>query len=267
METDLKPKKARKPRAKKPAANKQRQPRKPRAEKPLPDPVEVNGQAAEPPRLATQDEGNGGLLEGIGDLFQIPQKPREKVTPFPVPSNGSSTSEPLTPEAERILRTVPDVIGEDPALAGEPQSAGVIGDEDPITALMAQVAFEPQDVQDVIAETFDWLAERFESDHWRLTDRQARMLGRPSAQLLNSIWAKLSNYLPDILSRWCESTPGATAFLLAAGMVITPKVMQQVAISRERKATTSPVQPGPKPVSVPQQPRPEGLIYDKGGLA
>jgi len=215
------------------------------------------------PAMATQDEGSGGLLEGIGNLFQIPQKKAEPVQPSPAPSSGSSTSEPLSAEAERILRAVPDVIGEDPA--GDDPRLGATIDEDPVAALMAQVAFEPQDVQDVIAETFDWLAERFASDHWRLTDRQARMLGRPSAQLLNSLWTKLSNYLPEILSRWCESTPGATAFLLAAGMVITPKVMQQVSISRERARNTSPLQPGPKPVPVPK-PEPSGLIYDKGGV-
>ena len=164
------------------------------------------------------------------------------------PSESSSTSEPLSPESERILASVPETIGGEAGESGAPVDAPA---EDPIAALMAQVAFEPQDVQDTLAEMFDWLAERFESDHWRLTDRQARMLGRPAAQLLNSIWTKLQAYIPDILSKWCETTPGATALILAAGIVITPKVMQQVSISRER-AKVKPRVPAPQSPAPPQ---------------
>jgi hypothetical protein len=161
-----------------------------------------------------------------------------------VESVGSSP-EQLSQESERLLQGVPDVIGEDVAGSSGDAAPGDVQDQDPIAALMAQVAFEPQDVQDVLAECFDWLSERFESEHWRLTDRQARMLGRPTAQLLNSLWARLGNYLPDILSRWCEETPGAMAFLMAAGMVVAPKVMQQVSISRERKEKKPMVQKTP----------------------
>jgi hypothetical protein len=164
------------------------------------------------------------------------------------------------------LASVPDVIGDDPADAGS-GALGASETDEAIAALMAQVAFEPQDVQDVVAETFDWLAERFRSDHWKLSERQARMLGRPTAQLLNSLWAKLSNYIPDILARWCEDTPGATAFLLACGMVVGPKVMQQMSISRARSLDKSRPLPG-----TPQGPKPEpqrvapmgGLVTDKG---
>ena len=160
----------------------------------------------------------------------------------------------MDPASARILASVPDVIGDDPAAAGGPVQAASETD-DAIAQLMAHVAFEPQDVQDVIAETFDWLSERFKSDHWKLTDRQARMLGRPSAQLLNSMWAKLSAYIPDILSRWCEETPGATAFLLACGMVVVPKVMQQVSISRERSKAGTLAQEKKPFVPAPPQPK------------
>jgi hypothetical protein len=133
---------------------------------------------------------------------------------------------------------------------------------------MAQVAFEPQDVQDVLCEFFDWCAERFQSEHWSLTERQARMLGRPTAQLLNSLWVKLQGVLPDILARWCETTPGATAFILAAGIVVVPKVTTQIGISRERaklEKQKSMVK-GPQPVPVPT-PAPDpnkGILYTEG---
>lgn len=141
--------------------------------------------------------------------------------------------EPLTAEQEHILSDVPEFLGDEPAAPAG--SAGLeAGEDDAVSALMAQVAFEPQDVQDTISEFFDWLAERFQSDHWKLSDRQARMLGKPSAQLANALWGKLTLLLPDIIGRWCESTPGATAFLFAFGIVVVPKVKKQVSISRER---------------------------------
>jgi hypothetical protein len=168
----------------------------------------------------------------------------------------------LPPESERLLHAVPKSIGE----ADDPVGPADVSEEDPIAALMAQVAFEPQDVQDVLEEFFESLAVRFESDHWKLTERQARMLGRPSAQLLNSMWAKLQNYLPDILAHWCESTPGATAFILACGLIVAPKITRQVAISRERAAARplvpeSAKQQRPQPVSVPDKPR-VGIVID-----
>lgn len=158
---------------------------------------------------------------------------------------------------------MPDTIGEGQAEPGDPAGAPAPEPEDPIAALMAQVAFEEQDVRDTLEELFEWIGERCESDHWKLTERQSRILGRPAAQMMNSIWAKLQAYIPDILSRWCETTPGATAFILAAGLVVVPKVRKQITLTRERRAAAampktqrqvSPAQPpsapapGPKPV-------------------
>lgn len=169
---------------------------------------------------------------------------------------------------------MPKTIGDAPedSAGGIPAAAGEV--EDPIAALMAQVAFEEQDVKDTIGEFFDWMSERFKSDHWKLTDRQSRMLGRPSTQLLNSIWAKLQDYLPDILARWCETTPGATAFILACGIVVVPKVKKQYTISRERRKRPHLVQrpfqesstpPGPAVPIREEEARPHfpsGINYD-----
>jgi len=65
---------------------------------------------------------------------------------------------------------------------------------------------------------------------------------------------RLQNYLPDILSKWCEDTPGATAFIVACGIVVAPKVAQQAKLSRERakaKPMVAEMQPKPQPVAVP----------------
>jgi hypothetical protein len=164
-----------------------------------------------------------------------------------------------------LLAGIPETIGE----ADDPGGPADVPQDDPIAALMAQVAFEPQDVQDALGEFFDWMAERFESDHWKLTERQARMLGRPAAQMANALWVKLQAYIPDILSRWCEETPGATAFILACGIIVVPKVTQQVRISRERAQKARPLvaeMPKPKPPQperVPEKPH-VGIVFDGG---
>ena len=251
MENKPKAKRGRPPGKKAETGQRKKQPAKKRAGKNLPPSVD--------PKLKMPN-----LLE-MGNR-QAPDPPKESS----IPSFDSSTSEgPLSAEAERLLAGIPDQIGDAPL--GDPVDGSESGEVDPVAELMAQVAFEPQDVQDTLCEMFDWLGERFESDHWSLTERQARMLGRPSAQLLNALWLKLQVILPDILARWCEQTPGATAFILACGIVVVPKVTTQISISRERarekkkKQTMvgkAPAAPGPVPA--PPVPPTDGLIYKEG---
>jgi hypothetical protein len=248
---------------KKRTCNKARNPRQPQPAANLPEPIDVA--AARVQQSEPTPEKKGGLLDDLGSLFSGADNPGASPLPSPVSSTGFST-EPLSPESERLLSSLPSSIG------GEPDDSGVPADvptQDPIAALMAQVAFEPQDVQDVIEELFDWLSVRLESDHWKLTERQSRMLGRPAAQLLNSMWLKLQNYIPDILSKWCEDTPGATAFILACGIVVAPKIARQVAIRKERASMRPLVQDKPQPV--PPQPiwteqkQRVGIVVETGG--
>ena len=105
-----------------------------------------------------------------------------------------------------------------------------------IASMIPQIDFDVDAVRDVLEESFEWLAERFGSDHWKLSERQSRMLGKPTAELLSSLYGKLTAFLPEVIARWCESTPGAAGFILAAGIVVAPKVVQQVAISRSSRA-------------------------------
>jgi hypothetical protein len=259
---ESKPKKEQKPKAK----NKPRRKYKKRQPKPaanLPEPIDVAAARVQQSQPANPD---AGLLSQIGSLFIGADNPgANQPTPSKPFSPGSTESPSLSQESERLLFAVPSTIGGE---ADDPGGPADVQDADPIAALMAQVAFEPQDVQDVIAEFFDWLAERFESDHWKLNERQARMLGRPAAQLANSMWVKLQNYLPDILSKWCEETPGATAFILACGIVIAPKISKQMAISRERAKAGQPMlvreQPKPQPIPVPAPEKPRaGIVIER----
>lgn len=198
---------------------------------PLPPPVEVPGVP----------------LANSSDPFQLgPMFQSDLDGP---PSAISSTSEPkpgepLPPESEAML-------------AGEEGGPGGAADVSaPASDLVPTIAFSTAKTEKVLVEIFDWLAERFESDHWKLSDNQASMLGEPTAQLLGGVWTKLSEKLPDILT----STPGATAFLFACTVVVVPKAAQQVAVSRARRQGNSPAGPaksarGPVPVQ-PRRPAP-----------
>lgn len=168
-------------------------------------------------------------------------------TPSAVSSNLTEPKpgEPLSAEAEAALRDLPGAVGDEPeADGGEPG-------EDP-ASLMPSISFSEVKTRKYLVETFDWLAERFDSGHWKLTENQADMLAGPTAELLGGVWTKLSVILPDAL----VSVPGATAFLLAASWVVVPKAAQQMAISKARRAgqNTQPRRPGP--VAVPRRPAP-----------
>jgi hypothetical protein len=234
---------------KKKAAKKKPSQPKSRPQKPLPEPVEES----RPGPVLVHQEEESGLLSGIGNLFK--PKAAEAPTQSAAPSSGSSPDS-LTPEAQRLLASVPDSIGADPA---DPGDAAELPDEDAIAGLMAMVAFEPQDVQDMLCELFDWWSELswINSPHWKLTDRKARIIGRPTAMLLNSCWSQLQTIIPGLLGRWMESTPGASAALLAWGIVVGPMAAKQIAISRERKkrrpVIAQPIRPEP---SVPSPSKP-----------
>lgn len=197
-----------------------------------------NSRSRKPRQLAAPvpvvDVPNEPAADGL--LGFLSSKPTPEPNPTPAPKadgESSSASSPLPAEVEQQLAAVPDVIG-----GATPEAAAAEGEsfqDTGITELLAAVAFEEQDVRDLLEELFERLAARFESDHWRLSERQSRILGKPSAQLANSIWAKLRDRIPEILARWCEETPGAVAFLTACGIVIVPKVVKQFNVSRTRK--------------------------------
>ncbi len=236
--------------------HKPRSRRNPQSAQPLPAPVEVpSAQPASP-----QPSPN---LFGLENLFGSPQSQ----APAPASQESSTASYgEAAPVDERLLSKVPDVIGDDPATDGaQPGAPAAL---DPVAGLMAMVAFEEQDVRDTLSEFFDWMAERFKSDHWKLNERQARMLGKPGTLLANALWAKLQAYLPEVLGKWCETTPGALAFLTACGIVIGPKVMQQMQISKRRAAEVSMVREGTSHgPQVVKEPTARGVIWSEGGDA
>lgn len=224
------------------------QPKPAISERPLPPPVEIN--AAQP---AASDGGLFGLRSILGN--GSPQN----VEAFSAHSAASSTTEPapgepLPAESERLVEDIPTAVGETGGAVGR-QPTGVSGipaAESPIDSAFLQglISFDAEDVRGVLEEGFDFLAERFDSEHWKLTERQSRMLGRPTTELLTSIWTKLSLLLPDQLAQWCTAMPGLAGFVLTSSIVVGPKIAQQLAVSRQRRAAPKRViQHGPVPVS------------------
>lgn len=236
----------------------QRKPPAVASAKPLPPPVPVSGAAEQPASKPS--------LFGLDQLFPSNSHP-QSAEELPLASEISSVSEPrpgepLGPDAERILRDVPETIGDasrGPSQLNDEESVAAIGAMAAIDPAFLQglISFDESDVRSVLEEGFEFLADKFDSDHWKLTERQSRMLGRPTAQLLSTLWTKLSFLLPAQLAQWCASTPGLAGFVLTSAIVLSPKVAQQVSVSRKRRAAPNqPRQPGPVPVA----PRRDGPI-------
>lgn len=188
---------------------------------------------------------------------------RPKSSPSSTGSPGFSTSEfferppapgdPLSEESERIRAGVPDFITDLPPEAEQDQPSETIPQGDPevigreeaeLRELMDQVAFEEEDVKEQLAELCDWIAESLKADHWRLSDRQKRMVARPLTILLNSLWARLSEFLPKFFAEWCERTPGLFGSVTACTIVFGPKLWKQIEINRQRRRLRQEPPPG-----------------------
>lgn len=192
-------------------------------------------------------------------ILQQSQSPAES----PDPSRSSSTGEPrpgepLTPEAEQIVADIGGfAAGEDEP--DDPLSRRSIESSEEFADGLTKIAFDQAYVTDVLEEAYAWLAEKFDSDHWNLTERQSRMLSGPTTELLGSVWMHIQRILPDLIARWAASTPGLMDFALIFGLVTGPKVAKQFAISRQRRRGPQRRPGAPVPVR-PQATGPVGPI-------
>jgi hypothetical protein len=218
----------------KPKKRKAAKRRKRRSPKPTRSSRQLSPSAPEEKNVSpSAEEKPSGMLHSITSLFSD-QSPSPSEKDSSLDSMKHSPTEPvvLPPDTEAQLRSVPDTIGEELEDEGADESIS----SDDVRELMEMVAFEEEDVKELLEEFHEFLAEYFESDHWKLTDRRSRMLGRPLTLLVNSLWKKLSTIIPDIIARWCESTPGAMAFISACGIVYVPMGLKQVRLSRARRS-------------------------------
>lgn len=168
-------------------------------------------------------------------------------------SEEPKPGEPLNEEQEEILAG--GIEQDQPADPGQ-----VIAAEDgealEAAALMSELSgfieFDEDDVRGVLEDSFSWLAKKFESDHWLLTERQSRMLGRPTTKLLGTVWTSLAARLPDFILKYSATTPGLAGTILAAGIVVGPKAVQQIVISKNRKVRNA-GQVTQEPIEMPQR--------------
>jgi hypothetical protein len=237
-----KPAKATKPRKKKKAKAK-----RPRgaSTKPLPPPVPVPATPPDPGPL------------GMGAIFQQNQPEEESADSFASSSiSEPKPGEPLGEDSERMLRSVPASIDDDDEVAD--QGASPAASPAAPAVLLPSGIFSEDKTRKFLEEAFHWLADRFDSAHWELTENQSDLLAGPCAQLFSSVWAKLIERLPE----WLAGTPGAADLMFAATIVIGPKIAMQMTITRERRARPKVNRPanGPQPVAARSQPGPVGPI-------
>jgi hypothetical protein len=218
-----------------------------KAVKPLPPPIPVAGVTAAP---------GGSDPMNLDGLFPPGESSAASAAQFVDSSTTEpKPGEPLSPESEELLGGIgAGAESDDGDQAGEPLPP----------SLLPSIAFSEKRVRAVLTDGFDWLAERFDSDHWKLTDNQADMLSEPTAVLLGSLWSHVQRMLPLWLERWSETTPGLMDFALMAGIVLTPKILTQAAISRRRRHGPVPIdgkRPAqPRPVPAPPRDGPVGPI-------
>lgn len=173
-----------------------------------------------------------------------PEKPAEAESSASSSADSTSTSLPA-PLDTAALNSVPAVVS-------DPQAGAEVGEGETISAgeireMLDDLGdFLEPDVKDVLEEAFDFLAEHFKSDHWKLSERQQRMLARPITRLLNHLWAKLKERIPEKLASLAETTPGVAGLIFAVPVVIAPKVMKQVKLNRERKQKPEPSESEPE---------------------
>ena len=137
-------------------------------------------------------------------------------------SREPKPGEPLSADAEQLLGFVSDPVGDD-AAEHEPAAPGSVAaersDAAALASMLPDIEFDQQAVQDVLEEIHSWLAEKLDDANLNLSERQSRMLGKPTAALLTQVYANISMYLPGWLARACESTPALTGFILALAIV------------------------------------------------
>lgn len=183
------------------------------------------------------------LLSGLSSILKGSK-------PETAPASGNSSTvfpaEPLSVESERLLAAVPDVIGDelpasDPALAPGHNEEQTEVDE--LLQMVRDIDFQQEDIQYLVEQLFEMIAEWRQMEHWKLTERQSRILGRPLFRMVNVCWAKLVEKLPDYI----VTIPGLAGTCLALGIVATPKILKDRAISTERAHAAKQVGPGAQP--------------------
>lgn len=189
------------------------------------------------------------------------------------PSGGNSSTsepepgEPLSAEAERILEDVPSSVGASDAPRGYDGGMPEPGRPTVSVGPLPSHVFNVEIVRSMFEKTYKGLAAYFDSGHWELSPLESELLAQPGKLLLDSCWVHIQRMLPLWFQGWADSTPGLIEFLIAMGIINYSRVVEQVAISVERRTHAAPAKPRTEPSQPkPQQPRGAGPIIMDGSF-
>jgi hypothetical protein len=171
-----------------------------------------------------------------------------------------------------LLDTVPDVVGN--GVPGQPGPDGSLpspvegesGSPDLVSSMLANVTFKEEHVKRILSSIFDFVATKLDDDGLKLTGWKLEMVGEPTAQMANAMWAAFMAKMPDLVSKWCETTPGASAFMAAWGSVGTIMIISHMQVVSERKNKHTTADPA-RPATTKQAARPgPTAIHSEGGI-
>jgi hypothetical protein len=197
--------------------------------KPLPPPVEPAGlpSAADLDAIAAERkaaEQTGGLF-GLGNIFQSPQpSPEPDFLPASYHASSTGGSEPLGAEAERILASVPEHIGDTAGEPGEPQPGAPISGAEHV---QVDVSFPPavltaENLRTILTMGFKGIAA--------IRKRECYKLESSEACELAGLWVDIVNRNAERLLPAFATKMGLDVLvaILGSASIIGPKLLQDI---------------------------------------
>jgi len=214
-----------------------------------------------PRQSEPEPKPNGGLLSGLGNLFQTPEP---ELQPSPIFSTASqpapggsfrSEAGPLSPEAEQILSQIPDAIGGE---AGDPGGPADLAGADGLE-LGGEICDEA-----AARATLEWigdmLADWRKREDYRQAGKNAAGAAKHWAKVVNQAWAR---FAPQLLTSLGNAWPGLIPAVAMTAVAFGPAIASDVKQSAKERAGLGLVQPQSGPVPVPQPPAPRtGLVRE-----
>lgn len=198
--------------------------------------------AAESPNAAPPSPSDvqqqSGLVGMVKNLFGNPQRPlNEKVEDSSRASSAVPEATSKLPAAtEAALAQVPDTIGAEsvPAIGSDPVQDAELTNQQRIDELIALGYVDVETTGELASDLFDYFAGKFDSEHWKLNERNRDRIGRPGAACINSCIQRVMDALPDAVGNSAMEHPEWAALVLAVGTVTAPRAIKQLKLSKTK---------------------------------
>jgi hypothetical protein len=156
----------------------------------------------------------------------------------------------LSAEAQRLLDSVPDIIG------AQPGDAEQFADMH-VAVIVPPAMVTPEILASSLKIAFGYVARLRQRECWKLTDAEATELSVPWAPILE-------NALPGFVKEFSISNPGLVAAIWAAANVLGPKISQDMEESARPKRMDAKDAAGQSPA--PAAPRSAALREEGNGV-